>query len=142
MKVSSTTELLPGALFEKGKELLETSIEDALELIQSAADKALEIRNYELAAEILVHKASTLRRQGKIFACIESLNKAYRISTRHLSGNKILASEVFREFGSAYVDGLKDYATGLDYFYRALSLNPNGKDPKLFISMDSKSYAH
>jgi len=138
MSVSNSISLTAKQLFNRSLEVLNTSSVKGFEMALEARNLAEEEKEFELTIEIDLQLANLLRKRGNSFECIERLNLAYRLVNNHLPNNKHLMAEVYREFGSVYIDGLNDYATGLEYFYKCLSLDNPVTNSRLYPSM---SYA-
>lgn len=113
----------PTVLFEQGKEKFSDSPDEAIQLIIEAKKKATEEESYELLIDILIFLSRTFRFQGKHFESLELLNESYRKLNQFIPHDQYRLAHVYKEFSSLYADGLKDFATGLDYSLKSLKLN-------------------
>ncbi len=135
MNVSYTIEVCPKELYARALETAKSSPEKGLELAFEAIKLAEEKGDYKLAISINTELSNQLRKQGNVFGCIERLNHAYRLLNTHAIEDKSLLAEIYREFGSIYIDGIKDYAIGIEYFYKCLSLDIPETNTRLYPSI-------
>jgi len=125
----------PKALYDRALEKIKVSSELGIAMAIEACDLAVQNGETKFAVEIDLQLANMLRKRGKNFECIERLNHGYRLINTNHPGDIHLLAEVYREYGSVYIDGFLDYATGLEYFYKCLSLDNPLTNRRLYPSI-------
>jgi len=113
----------PHSLFNTGKETINDSFQDGIELITQAKELAIQQKDFSLACEILVFISRKMRFKVKYFESMEYLNKAYRLLNQYIPHDKTQLASIYKEYGSLYTDGFNDYTSGLNYTLRSLKLN-------------------
>lgn len=121
--IENPTQTAPALLFEQGKEILNTSKEEGISLIQEAIAQAEHQEVFDLLIDILVFLSRTYRFQGNYFESMEYLNKSYRKLNQYIPHDQYRLAFIFKEFSSLYADGFEDFSTGLEYSKKSLRLN-------------------
>ena len=135
MNVTYELKKSPKELYARSLELSQTNPEEGLTMAINAIELAEQENLFKEAIEIGLTFANVLRKQGDAFGAIERLNHAYRLLNQHVPNDNHLLAELYREFGSVYIDGIKDYAIGIEYFYKCLSLDNPITNEQLYPSM-------
>lgn len=109
--------------FNSLKSETDKPIADLLLELEELAKKADTATEFELECRILTYLGRAYRLRSDAYKCINSLNKAYILFNSHISSNKSILTEIYRELGNVYSNSLEDYVTSIDYNFKGYNLN-------------------